>query len=224
MKLEKQIARDFVWLVIGIALGFMIFGSNAAMADDDDRYVGLHITVPLTFDSVGAQVIVRRDNTEARAGIDGNKNYQIGLGLTAFTSVVPSAGMAFSSHHKDLVPYAGIRADYDNDWEAGAVTYGANKDTSYLFAGARFNDDGDDNGRNNSGDNDRTDGGGDNGNGGGDSGDDGGDGDGGDGGGDGGSDSGGNPNSHSGLGDGTNPGRGKGRDNSPNSGNDNPHN
>lgn len=212
----------FIPMLIVIAIA-LILGCDTARADADDRYVGVHITVPFTLDGAGIQVLARYDNTEYRAGYDSNHNWQVGAGITAFEEVIPSMGMAYSSYQGTGLPYIGVRSDVDNDYEYGIVSYGLNQPTTYGFIGFRFDDDGDsdDNNGNNSGANDD----GSNGSGDGDSDNgSGGDGEVPDDGDDGGSDDdtryAGN---RSGHGDGTNPGKGSGKTNSPNTGASNPH-
>ena len=203
--------RTLIVTILALTLISVII-SEDSKASDDDRYVGIHITVPFTLDGVGTQILARYDNTEYRVGYDSNKHWQIGAGLGIGEDIVYSGGMAYSSFQKNILPYVGIRADYDNDYEAGVVSYGLNQPTTYGFVGFRFEDDGSNNDRNNNGSKQTTnspepDLPGDNG----------------------GSDGGNGtppptnvPGNRSGHGDGTNPGRGGGKTNSPNTGTSNP--
>ena len=216
--MKKHVFCFVAILLVGLA------AMHAVVAHaTDNQYFGVHITVPFTFDAVGAQFVARQEIFEFRAGIDTREKFQVGAGLTAGNSdsFVGSGGLAYSSFQKEIVPYLAIT--YGSDWEGGIVSYQGDRETTYAFIGLKGEWTDEDNGSNgsrqssvgSSGDA-GTEGvpagdsvpGGDSGTGGDSSGDPGADGAG----------------NRSGLGDGTNPGRGGGRDNSPNQGTNNPHN
>ena len=194
----------------------------------DDFYGGVHLTVPLTFDSAGVQVVTRYRAVEGRAGIDYRGYSQAGVGLAGGDEdgYMFSAGVAYSSFHSGTTIYSALT--HGGRTEVGAVTYGLAPEVTYAFVGRKVAWDNDDNqtvtrasndivttpnnpnpGNSSGGNTGEDETGPDDGydTGGGDSGD---------------NDAINNEN-RSGLGDGTNPGKGKGRYRSPNKGTNNPH-
>jgi hypothetical protein len=135
--------RIIVPILISLTLWAGIYYNFARAADH--KYVGVHVTVPFSFDGYGIQIVGRNENFEARAGYDSRHEYQLGGGVTTGTEGVLSGGAAYSSHAGRVVPYAA--GSYGTgDWEGGAVTYGLDSYTSYVFAGYKFWRDGNNNG------------------------------------------------------------------------------
>lgn len=119
-----------------MAAGLVLFASVVS-AGSDLNYVGVHVTVPLTFDAVGVQAVGRYQHGELRAGVDSRGIYQAGAGLTTGEDLVPSFGAAYSSHHKTVVPYGAV-AYGTGEAEVGGVDYGFDDlETMYLYAGWR---------------------------------------------------------------------------------------
>jgi len=104
----------------------------------DNNYAGISITVPFTFDGVGAQFTLRHGAGEFRAGLDSNGNGQLGAGLVVGGDVTGSFGIAGSSYQNGVVPYGALEAGGCGGF-GGLVTYGLEQPTSYVYGGTRIN-------------------------------------------------------------------------------------
>lgn len=122
------------FFLLGVAIAVLLAWAMEANAEADGQYVGVHITVPFTFDAVGVQVVGRNENFELRAGLDSRGYFQAGAGVTTGEESTLSGGASYSSYHGQVVPY--FAAAYGTgDWEAGVVDYGFDAATVYAFAG-----------------------------------------------------------------------------------------
>lgn len=119
------------------ALVCLMASMYAAAPKADDTYTGIHLTVPLTFDGLGVQVVGRHGYGEVRLGLDSNGNGQAGVGFTAGNDITGSLGMAYSTFHGGAEPYLAVELG-GGDWRVGAVSYWVDDETSYIYAGRRY--------------------------------------------------------------------------------------